>query len=451
MRVPSLRTLRGVFVVIGVLAVCVGIGNVVKYDWRSLVAAEDPYDFDLNWVAAHRLVAREPLYDRAASRADGVRLIGPEMRETNQGPFSSYIGLPATALLYTPFTALDSRPAAQAFRLVDALGIFIALLITLFALPSQSRLPAGLIGTGAMLVSIPVLRSISLGQVDGFLMIGLALALVGVAHERWGLAGIGLGVATLLKFSPILLIVYLALRRKWRAVWVALATMVGLLVLAAAIGRPADLFDWIRIATQEVANGARNVDNQSVPAALARLFGGFDDILVQAPLGAWRVVSLVIAGIGLAALWWFRRRRPVDPLELGVLVLVALLAGPISWDHYMTWSLVVLVLLADPARFAHRSWLEVWLLLGALGTAILTARLWPSYPLPSEVRGDWFLRVVSTHNTAAVLVLLMVALRLLFSPARLEAEPSAITDPGETRVAPGLPICLPTERLHDIA
>ena len=35
-----------------------------------------PVDFNLNSVAARRLLDREPLYDRAASRAQGIRTIG---------------------------------------------------------------------------------------------------------------------------------------------------------------------------------------------------------------------------------------------------------------------------------------------------------------------------------------------------------------------------------------
>ena len=177
-----LTDVRRLFIFVGALLVAAGIANVVIFDWASEATAGKPYDFDLNWVAAQRLVDREPLYDRAASKAEGLRLVGPEMNDTNFGPFSSFIGLPSTALLYAPFTAFDAPTAADLFRLVDVFAILAALGIAVLALPSPSRLPASLIAFGVMLLSTSVNKSIWLGQVDGFLMLGLAVAFFGVAR-----------------------------------------------------------------------------------------------------------------------------------------------------------------------------------------------------------------------------------------------------------------------------
>ena len=321
--------MRRAFVVIGALMVVAGLANVVVFDWASQATAGKPYDFDLNWIAAQRLVDGRPLYDREASHAEGLRLVGPEMSDTNHGPFSSFIGLPSTALLYAPFTPFDAGTAADLYRLVDLLAMLVAIIVTLLALPPPSRLPAGLIVLGAFLLSTPVNKSIWLGQVDGFLMLGLAVAFLGVARERWGLVGMGIAVAALLKLSPVILLVYLALRGRWRALWWAIGTVFVVLGAAAIVGRPGDLGDWSRTVADSVSQGARITDNQSLPAALARLFTGSDDLIAQAPLGAWRFVSSAVVVTALLGLWWLRRGQRIEPLELGVLVLVALLAGPV--------------------------------------------------------------------------------------------------------------------------
>lgn len=414
---------RRLFVIVGALAVAAGLANVVLFDWTSEATAGKPFDFDLNWVAAHRLVDQEPLYDREASRAEGLRLVGPEMRETNQGPFSSFIGLPSTALVYVPFTPFDVQTAADLFRLVDILAMIGALLITLLALPPPSRLPAGLIALGALLLSTSVNKSIWLGQVDGFLMLGLAVAFFGVARGRWRLVGVGVAVAALLKFSPVLLLVYLALRGKWRAVWSALVTVVAVLALTAVIGRPRDLVEWFQHVAGSVSQGARITDNQSLAAALDRVFNHSNDIVSQVPLGGWRAVSYAVAALGVGGLWWVRRRHPIEPLDLGVLVLVALLAGPITWDHYTSWSLLVLVLVVDPSRWEGRPWLEIALLAVPLAVAIALLRRWTSYPLPPLVEAHWYLRVTTSTRTVAMALLLGVAVWLLVRPVRPTSAP----------------------------
>jgi len=440
-RCPARFTdVRRIFIFVGALLVAAGVANVAIFDWTSEATAGKPYDFDLNWVAAQRLVDREPLYDRAASKSDGLRLVGPEMQDTNLGPFSSYIGLPSTALLYAPFTPFDAGTAADLFRLVDVLAILAALAIALLALPPPSRLPAGLVTVGVMLLSTSVNKSIWLGQVDGFLMLGLAVAFFGVARGYWRLVGVGVAIAALLKFSPILLLVYLALRGKWRAVWSAVTTVVVILGVAAVIGRPGDLFDWFHHIGGSVSQGARNTDNQALPAVLARLFTHSNDLLAQVPLGGWRAVSYLVAAVGVGGLWWVRRHHAVEPLDLGVLVLVALLAGPITWDHYTAWSLLVIVLVVDPTRWAGRSWLEIALLAAPLAVAGWIMRTWTTYPLPPQVAAHWYLHATSSIKSVAMLLLLGVALWLLLRPA-----PAATDSPDELAELPDARVPLPAE------
>ena len=53
---------RRIFIFVGALLVAAGVANVVVFDWASEATAGKPYDFDLNWIAAQRLVDRQPLY-----------------------------------------------------------------------------------------------------------------------------------------------------------------------------------------------------------------------------------------------------------------------------------------------------------------------------------------------------------------------------------------------------
>jgi hypothetical protein len=94
------RLFKGVGVLLlglGVLAFC--FGNVS-------VAARHATPIDMNWIAAQRLVDHQPLYDRAASHAEAVRLLGPEMRKQDDCIFCGFAGPPVTALLHVPFLPL---------------------------------------------------------------------------------------------------------------------------------------------------------------------------------------------------------------------------------------------------------------------------------------------------------------------------------------------------------
>jgi alpha-1,2-mannosyltransferase len=406
---------RRLLVWFGLGLVVIGVANLAVGPRTSIVEEGLSFDFDLNWVAAHRLVDGEPLYDRIASRAEGVKIVASWMQHTNGDPFSSYIGPPPTALLHTPFLLFDHDTAAELFGIVAALGMALAVVITAQALPRSSRLPASLIGLGVLLLSFPGLRTLELGQGHEFVMLGLAVGIWGASRERWGVAGVGLGIATVLKLSPALLLVYLVLRGHSRAAKSALVTAVAMFAIAAAVGRPGDLVVWARDVAPSVSKGSIDIYNQSWVAWVARLFTSPGDYGSHDGLGPIHLVAYAIAAGGTFGLWRARRRLPFVPLELGALIVIALLAGPLSWDHYFVWAVIPITLVVDPDLWRGRSRTEVIGLVAATGAAVLLWYQWVTVPAVAGPEPDWTLRVTSSPYVLATLVLLAVVSWLLMT------------------------------------
>jgi hypothetical protein len=418
---------RRLFVLLGALFVLTGAVNFGTKSW-DLVRNQPPVDFELNWVAAHRLVHREPLYDRAASKQDGVDLIGQEFDFSNGGTYASYIGSPATALLYTPFVPFHHRPGADLYRAGQIVLMLAAIVITVFALPRRSRLPGFLVGVGLFLWIYPVAESISLGQVDGFVMLALAIAIWSSARDRWRVVGAALGIAALLKISPGLLLVYLVLRGRRTVILPAIVSAGALLGIATVVGRPGDTWTWATDVLPEVSKGALLINNQSIPAWVARLFGhNLNWLSLDTDLGAWRFIAFIVMVVGLAAVFLVRRGKPFVPLELGAVILVALLAGPVTWDHYPTWAILTLILAADLQWWEHRRVGEI----AVSGVVVLVAtglmRKWTQYPTAEVVASDWTRRVESGSKTIAMLGYLAVVLWLLARPPD-DVAPEGVSD-----------------------
>ncbi len=344
---------RLLIVLAGVVFLALGILDFSGAHRSQIASSSWPLDFDINIVAAQRLVDRQPIYDRDASRADGIAAIGPQMKRTSHGPYSSYIGSPPIALTHVPFLAFDHDTGAKLFRFASLIEMLAALVLAAWALSPPARLPALLFGAGALFWGFPVIKSIALGQSNGLVMLGLALGVWGIARERWAVAGIGLGLATVLKVSPVLLVVYLLIRGRRKPVWWAAGTAAVITAMAALVGRPADLLVWLRDVTPEVSKGTMRAYNQSIVGALSRLSTGAIDLSTARSPGAWYLLAYVLWAAALFGLWRLRRGKPLDLLEFGILILVAVAAGPLSWDHYSTWALVAVVLMADFTRWRH--------------------------------------------------------------------------------------------------
>jgi alpha-1,2-mannosyltransferase len=392
---------------------CLLLGAAVAITRAPSIRTYRSIDFDLNWVAADRLVDDQPLYDRGASRRDGIEQFGSYMRTSNRGPYSSFIGAPVVALMHAPLLVAGHEHGLAGFRLLMVAMMVAAVWVTSTALPRRSRAPAGLIATGALLASWPFFSTVKIGQANGVLMLAFAVAAVGIARGRWRTVGLALGVAAALKVSPVLIVVYLALRGR-RAVlgWAALSAC-SLSLVALVVGRPGDTWQWIRHVLPAASDGSYYISNQSLVGSLARVLSGDARMVTGAPLGDIHYVAWAVIALGGVALWRLRRGMPVVPLELGAMILLILFAGPLSWDYYFVWAYVPVVLLVDPRvweRMGPRA-RAAWAGVMTFALMLFVGRL--PVPAASDAHGDALIRWTRNPYTLATAILLVVVFRTI--------------------------------------
>jgi hypothetical protein len=387
-------------------------------------------DFDLNWVAAHRLISGRALYDVRAARLDGVRLLGPRMLGSGSEPYMSFIGLPPTALAHAPFAPFSEGLALGLFRLAALLGMLGSVAIAAWSLVPRARVPAALVGTGVLIAGFPFVKTLELGQANELVMLGLAVGMWGVARKRWTIAGVGLGVATVLKLSPGLLLVFLVLRGCRRVIVPAVLTGAGCIAAAAAVGQPTDVLTWLRDVAPKLSKGTIGVYNQSIVGWVGRMVTSSSDLVTNTPPGRWYVLAYAFALGAIIVLWRVRRAQPVTPLELGIVILVAVLAGPLSWDHYMTWAVIAVVPIADVTRWEHLGARARTGLFIALLCSLVLLHNPIVVPSSASVAANWVVRVTTGPYTVSALVWLGVAWTLL-SRDRSRASRSDTSGPPE--------------------
>src|SRR5262249_3505113 len=87
-------------------------------------------------------------------------------------------------------------------------------------------------------IVFPLYDNFCYGQVQLMVLLGLLVVHRLRARRADAMAGLLLSFPTLLKLYPIVLVVYLLLRRRWRATaWVAVGTMIGTWGTWLALGR----------------------------------------------------------------------------------------------------------------------------------------------------------------------------------------------------------------------
>lgn len=295
---------------------------------------------------------------------------------------------PGALALIAPFALVARASVPLAKALFAVLGV--ACLMWALA-----RAPAGR-WTVAALALAAVAKPV---QTD-FETLNLNVVLLALVIATWrdleagrdARAGVWLGIATALKIFPALLIVYAALRGRWRAAaWgagLALGLTVFPLVPRGSEGVRATLVDWVRLTRDGTA--ALRGHSQSLSALVDRS-------------GAPRVAG-VIASVALVAwgAWWLRRRRPLFT-EMALVTHVAVLATPFVWTQnfvllFPTW---VAILAAPPPPLAlPPRWRRAVLIpIGFVTSGIVAAWSRP-------VRNAWYAAAAHTWGALATLAVL---------------------------------------------
>jgi hypothetical protein len=251
----------------------------------------------------------------------GVRLpLGENIYQAT--PYSgNYIYPPLLAAIFVPLSKLDQGSAAWMWTVINIVLFAVCILlgarhvVRRFGIPGGRAAEMG-IAVLAMLLSVGKVHVVvSGGQTDMLLVLGCTLGLIYQDRRPW-LAGAMLALAANIKYTPLLLLPYLLLRRRWSAAaWTVVFFVVFGMLPALVCGWDHNLKLW------GMALGG-----------VARLFGYQGAELFKAGIGSavnWHSISITST--------FSRVMRP--DIALVVSASIALVVGAASWRMYVRRSI----------------------------------------------------------------------------------------------------------------
>jgi hypothetical protein len=206
-----------------------------------------------------------------------------------------------------------------------------------------------------VVASTPFWETIGLGQIYGLLALPTTLAWLWLGRLPLA-SGVLIGLAAALKPNFLVWAALLALIGQRRVALAAVATALGLNLLAGVIFGPQVFSQWLAAVSNEQPNGS--VANAALAGLLARL--------------GWSQLVLIVDAIGLvalAALTW--QRRPSIQRASSLALIGGLVFAPLAWVGYGLFLL--------PLFFEETDW--TWLTLGAAALLLvprLIAQDWAS-------------------------------------------------------------------------
>lgn len=345
-----------------------------------------------------------------------------------------YLYLPSFALAMQPLSRLPFERARQWWMVGTTLAVLLALAATLVLVRLQVRalgieqpgfawaLAAAL--APAALNSASVHSDIRLGSVGAWFWLACAAAAWGLLRSRSLLLGLALALATYVKLTPAILILYAWWRGERRGAAIAGAILALSMVPAFVHWGPAIVRDyWVDGLVPTLHAQIGWAIDQSLDAFLLRVFdpSALGAIPQAAPLAKTVLsiaLSLVIVGVTLRQVARRRRERTLLPLELGYLVLALLIVMKVTWVHTLAALLFVWpVLMAVVVRAAERGapWAVRAGILASVGFFLSSAH----FPVLWNERffhGPWIV-VTGVHLFGTILLWLVAGFALQRSAA----------------------------------
>lgn len=423
---PSLRGLRAIGPV-RIPAQVVAVAAVCYLSWLAIQAWGRPYDF----------------FDMKIYH-------GAMVWWTQGGELYDYI-YPHITLGYTypPFAALTMLPMAGlsmmhaawfnvAFGLIALTFVCAVLIAPIARRQGWSRWWTVALAVPAFAAIEPVRESLGYGQVN-LLLFALVIADLVALRKGWRWAGVGIGLATAIKLTPALFIVYFLASRQWRPAMTAAGTALAVTVATHLVVPKESATYWGSVVWNTERVGAADMTpNQSLAGLVARL-----QDTTHAPGLLWVSFMLVMLMIGMSR----ARSSHTEADELTAFTIVGLTSNvisPISWTHHLLWVIPAIIALSDQAlrrRMASRGIAArggmaglrepIWFpaLTGARHAAaaaalfvlFLVSPIWPyEHQLPAVSHWAHGVSGVLWENSFAIALILLVAML----PFRPGAEPA---------------------------
>ena len=269
---------------------------------------------------------------------------------------------PFAALVFTPLAVIGAAAAQVVIIVLSVTTLAVIIRLTLHALnlthDTQTDWTTTAVLTGAALLIEPVRATLALGQIN-LALVALIMIDVLLAAEK-SRQGMLVGLATGVKLTPGIFILYFLVTRRWRPALTACMTMAVTVVVGLIVAPQGSYHYWFRAAFDPShIGGVEFAGNQSWNGLVTRISGGLNE---------WQILKwLGLAAVLIGGLMQARKAYLCDDDLSGACIsaIVGLLISPISWNHHWVWVVPITLILFSrpgPARVAGLFWLATFTL-----------------------------------------------------------------------------------------
>lgn len=229
---------------------------------------------------------------------------------------------PAFLYLITPFALIPEEIAKAIWTSLSLIAFFLSLHLLLKRFSLKTQIFIALFS----LQLFPVKFALAQGQINIFVFLGFVLLYRFYKNNRDFLAGLTLAIITIMKLNPILFVLYFLVLKRYRLIFFSIVLLILLNFAVDALTSHNLTQSFLQATLFRSINPPLGYYNQSLPALLYRL-----DLSTFSPL-----FSIIILSV---TTYSFFKNITNTKKFFSLFLLTLLLISPITWQHYLFWSL----------------------------------------------------------------------------------------------------------------
>ena len=275
---------------------------------------------------------RGRLVDYEVYRTAAVRALAAETLYRESDGHWQFKYLPAFAVLAAPIAMVPDQTARVIWYALSIALLVVLLRTSVAVLPERRYSRRYLITASVILLGKFYAHEIELGQVNILMALLVTGAALAMTRAREALAGVLVACAIVVKPYAVLLVPYLAARRRVASIVAVAAVFALALVMPAVVygvdGNMRLLGEWWATVTGSTAPNLMDRNNVSALSVFTRALG---------PGGATPILTVATIALLLAtaAAVFLMRGRVAQPegLEVGLMLTMMPIISPQGWDY----------------------------------------------------------------------------------------------------------------------
>ena len=299
----------------------------------ELPARYSQVDFSVYYLSGYLLRSGENPYTSDLTRL-GARL----GMDTHGIPRAT--DPPTFLAILEPLTLLPPKPAYWTWQVLNALALAASLWM-LLGRRSGLRPEAGIAMAAFAVIDPATVSHFFFAQNKVQILLLLVLAMRWLEVRRDGAAGMALAAACLMRIFPLLIIGYLMIKRRWRAVVFTIAGLIGgLIVTCVLVGLKVVMSFGNAIEVLTATRWLHYDTNVALAAFVSRLYWSRFGESPAAQIEMLRHATITVVSLAMLActcLVTFRRapEKDRDSRLYALWVTTAIVLSPTAWIHYM--------------------------------------------------------------------------------------------------------------------